>query len=478
MSDAPARPGSTLLVVGAAAFLASLDLFIVNIAFPVMQVEFGADLTGLSWVLNGYTIVFAAFLAPAGRLADRVGRKRLFVVGVVLFAIGSVACAAAPSVGLLVAARVVQAVGAALVMPTSLALLLTAFPPQRRAFAVGVWASLGAFAGALGPPLGGLLVEASWRWIFLVNVPVCIAALIVAPRVLRESRDTAGARPDMWGALALLGAVGTLAYGLVQAPGVGWASAEVVGAFVVTVLLTVVLVVRSRRHPAAIIDPATLRIPTLWLSCLAMLTFSAAFAALVLGNVLFLVNVWHDTTVVAGLSMAPGPAVVVVVALLGSRLVQRVGPGAAAALGSLAFGLGVVVWLLRIGPEHAYATTMLPGMLLTGLGVGLILPSLTGVVGAVLPPSRWGAGSSMINTTRQIGMVLGTAVVVAIYDAAGGPATVAAFRHGWMFMLVCVVLAIGCGLAVARRAERDHDVAAVRLAAPAVPAVRPVDNLR
>ena len=149
-------------------------------------------------------------------------------------------------------------------------------------------------------------------------------------------------------------------------------------AFVVTVLLGAVLVVRSQRHPAAIVDPAVLRVPTLWLSCLAMLVFSAAFAALVLGNVLFLTNVWHDSTVVAGLSMAPGPAVVVVVALVGSRLVQRIGPGAAAALGSLAFGLGVVVWLLRIGPEHAYATTMLPGMLLTGLGVGLILPSLTG----------------------------------------------------------------------------------------------------
>ncbi|AEA27452.1 drug resistance transporter, EmrB/QacA subfamily [Pseudonocardia dioxanivorans CB1190] len=466
--DAPARsrPGLTLLVVGSSAFLASLDLFIVNIAFPVLRVDFGANLVGLSWVLSGYTVVFAACLAPAGRLADRVGRKRLFVIGVALFAVGSAACAAAPSVGMLVAARVVQAIGAALVTPTGLALLLTAFPAQRRAFAVGVWAALGAAAGALGPPLGGLLVVASWRWVFLVNLPVCVVVLVVAPRLLRESRDASGALPDLLGALALLGGVGALAYALVEAPTAGWTDGPVLAAFVVAAALFVVLAARSRRHPAAIVDPTMLRIPTLSLSSVAMLVFSAAFAAMVFGNVMFLTGLWHDSTVVAGLEMAPGPAMVVVVAMLGSRLVQRIGPGPTAVMGALSYATGITVWVLRMTAEPDFATTMLPGQLLTGLGIGLAMPALTGVVGAVLPPDRWGAGSSMVNTTRQIGMVLGTAVIVAIYDASGGPTTLTAFRHGWTFLLCCAGLTIVCGLAVARRAGRDHDAAAQRFTGP------------
>jgi EmrB/QacA subfamily drug resistance transporter len=455
--DRTGRPGPTLVVVAAASFLSSMDLFIVNIAFPVLQTEFtSTDLAGLSWVLNGYTVVFAAFLAPAGRLADRVGRKRLFVIGVAVFALASAACAAATSVPMLVVARAVQAVGAALVMPTSLALLLTAFPPQRRAFAVGLWASLGAVAGALGPPLGGLLVAASWRWVFLVNVPVCAAALIAAPRLLRESRDDSGGLPDLWGALLLLCGVGALAYGLVEAPETGWTGPQAVTAFVVAAVLLAGLAWRSRRHPVAILDLDALCIPTLWLSCVAMLVFSAAFAAMVFGNVLFLTGVWGDSELVAGLSMAPGPAVVAVVALLGSPLVNRIGAGAATALGALSFGLGVALWLSRTGVAPAYATTMLPGQLLTGVGVGFILPALTGVVGVVLPPARWGAGSSMINTTRQVGMVLGAAVTVAIYDGSGGPHTLSAFRNGWVFMAACAGLAVLCGLAVARRASRDH----------------------
>src|ERR1700712_2402895 len=214
-----ARPGAVLLVTSAAAFLSSLDLFIVNIAFPDIRASFpGTDLGQMSWILNGYTVVFAAFLALAGRVADRFGHARLFLVGLAVFTLASAACAAAPGVWLLVAARAVQAVGAALVVPTSLSLLLAASPAERRARAVGTWASVGAVAAALGPPLGGLLVAAGWQWVFLVNVPIGVVTMVAAVRILRESDVTPIGRPDLLGATFLVLGVAALAYALVEVP--------------------------------------------------------------------------------------------------------------------------------------------------------------------------------------------------------------------------------------------------------------------
>jgi EmrB/QacA subfamily drug resistance transporter len=456
MTDTAPKPGLVLLVVSTAAFLASLDTFIVTIAFPGIRAAFpGDDLATLSWVLNGYTVLFAACLAPAGRLADRYGRKRLFLLGVAVFTLASALCAVAPSIPVLIAFRAVQAIGAALVMPTSLALLLTAFPPHRRPFAVGIWASVGAAAAALGPPVGGLLVEASWRWVFLVNLPICAATLLAGPRLLRESRDTSTGVPDLLGAAGLLVGVGALAYALVEASDHGWGAGPVLLAFAVAAVALAWVPLRSARHAVPVLDLPALRVPTLWLACVTTGLFAAGFAAMLFGNVLFLTSIWHDSILVAGLSLAPGPLVVVPVSILGGRFVHRHGPGPLIALGGVAFGAGVLVWLLRMGSTPDYATSMLPGQLLTGLGVGLVLPSLSGVVGTVLPPSRWGAGSSMVNTTRQIGTVLGTAVLVAVF--AGTP-DLADFRRGWVVVLLTAVATSAGGLLISARRRTDHHV--------------------
>lgn len=451
------RPGLVLLLVSVASFLATLDLFIVNIAFPAIRVAFpGGDLGSMSWILNGYTVVFAAFLAPAGRLADRYGRRRLFLVGVAIFTAASAACALAGSIPMLVAFRAVQAVGAGLVMPTSLALLLTAFPAAKRSAAVGMWASVGAVAAALGPPLGGLLVEASWRWVFLVNVPVGVLALVFGPILLRESKDTTTGVPDLLGALGLLVGVGALTFGLVEAPDAGWGSGRVVAGLAVGVASLVWAVYRAKRHPVPVLDLQSLKVPTLWLACVAMAMYAAGFAAMLFGNVLFLTGVWHDSTAVAGLSQSAGPLVVIVVSMFGGRFAHRFGPGPVVALGGLSFGLGAVLWLWHLGVQPDYWADMLPGQILTGIGVGLVMPSLSSVVATVLPPERWGAGSSMINTSRQVGTVLGTAVLVVIY---GGTQDLDSFRHGWIFIVVMSAAAALAGCFIAgRRGTVDHHV--------------------
>src|SRR4051794_32107518 len=197
MKQPTVSPRRVLIVVSAAVFMASLDLFIVNIAFPDIQQDLGGTDSQLSWVLNAYAIVLAALLVPFGRLADMTGRRRAFLAGLAIFAVGSGLAAAAPSLELLVAARVIQAAGAALLIPTSLALLLSAAPIARRTAYVGAWAAVGGVAAAAGPPIGGLLVQLSWRWVFLVNLPVAIIALVAAVPYLREQRDeTAAGPPD------------------------------------------------------------------------------------------------------------------------------------------------------------------------------------------------------------------------------------------------------------------------------------------
>ena len=237
------RPRAVLVITSSAAFLATLDLFIVNIAFPAISADFpDADFGQMSWVLNSYTVVFAAVLALAGRVADRYGHRRVFLIGLAIFTVASAACALAPSLWALVAARTVQGVGAALITPTSLSLLLNAWPEEHRAKAVGTWASVGAVAAALGPPLGGLLVAAGWQWVFLVNVPIGVVTMVAAARILRESDIAPIGRPDLLGAVFLVLGVGALAYALVEVPERGWGATEVITSFAVSVVGMTVMV--------------------------------------------------------------------------------------------------------------------------------------------------------------------------------------------------------------------------------------------
>jgi EmrB/QacA subfamily drug resistance transporter len=422
VADGHPRRWAVFAVVVLGAFIAQLDLFIVNIAFPSISKDFvGTSASTLSWVLNAYAIVFAACLVPSGRLADLIGRKRTFELGVTVFAIGSAGCAAAPSVAVLIIARIVQAIGAAMVIPTSLGLLLHVFPAHERAGATGAWASGAAIAAAAGPPIGGLLVLLSWRWIFIVNLPLAAIALFGSRWIVPEVRHPeAGSRPDIPGIGLLIAGIAGVVLAITEGQTWGWDSPAFIVVLVVAIALLAVFLWRCDHHPSPIVDLNLLKLRPFAVANASMLAFYVGFGAMLLGSVLFLTGVWHEKTVIAGLEIAPGPAVVALISSNVKRVVIRFGPRVVAVAGSLMLGAAGVWWLLRLGSHPNYAGAFLPGMLVGGLGVGLTQATLYGVIAGVLPSHRFATGSGVLNMSRQIALALGVAILVAVLGAAPG----------------------------------------------------------
>jgi EmrB/QacA subfamily drug resistance transporter len=446
----PVAITAAIAVLSLGVFMSSLDLFIVNLAFPYIGHDYpGTSLGALSWVLNAYTIVFAAVMVPAGRWADLIGRRRMFALGLAAFTLGSALCAVAPGVGPLVAARVIQAVGAGMMVPTSLSLLLAIVPAEGRAKAIGTWAAVGAMAAALGPVIGGLLVQASWRWVFWVNVPVGIVALLGVRRVLPESRDPlAEHRPDVIAAALVAVGVGAVALGLVEGPDWGWASGRVLGLYAVAVAALVIVLMRSTRHPSPVLEMSMLRVRSFSGAFGASVLYYAGFGAWLLNLVEFLTGPWHYSAIRAGLAIAPGPLFVLPFArIVAPRLAARIGgAGRVAILGCGVNASSQVVWLTNMTGHPSYATHLLPVQVLGGIGVGLTIPSLLGAGTMSLPASRFGAGSGVLNMARQLGAVVGVAGLVAILATkTADPLDV--FRYGaalaiGFFALAAVVSAV------------------------------------
>jgi EmrB/QacA subfamily drug resistance transporter len=428
------RPGIVMAVVCTGVVLSSLDLFIVNVALPrIAQGFHGARLADLSWVLNAYAVVFAAFLVPAGRLADRAGRRGGFLLGVAVFTVASAACAASTSVAMLVAFRVVQALGAALLVPTSLGLVLATYPPERRASAVRMWAATSGLAAAAGPVLGGLLVQASWRWVFIVNVPIGIAAIVAGRRVLPRVAPEGGPLPDLVGAGLLAAGIGGVTLGLVEANSWGWGSWRVVAVLAASAAGLAVFLRRSGSHPSPILELALLRERRYAFAVGATALFSMAFGAMLLSIVLWLQEDWGWSALRAGLAVAPGPLMVPGISLLSGRLIPRFGSGGVIAAGCALFGGGVLWWEIAVRIRPDYLGDAVGGMLLTGAGVGLAFPTLFATAAAALPPARFATGSAVVNMARQIGFAVGVAVFVAVVgtpDSAAG--RLAGFQHGWL----------------------------------------------
>ncbi|VXC25581.1 MFS transporter [Nocardioides sp. AX2bis] len=454
----PAHAWKVLAISAAGVFVVFLDATVVNIAFPALSADFPeVTRAGLSWVLNAYAVVFGALLVTAGRIADDRGRKQTFLLGLAVFGLGSALCGLAPSVLLLVAARAVQAVGAALLVPASLALLLPEFPASRRAGAVGLWGAAGGVAAAVGPTLGALLIEGpGWRWVFLVNVPLCVVAVLLGRRVLRETTGTPSAGPrDYAGVLLVTAVFGLLSLGLVQGESWGWGSWRVVGSFAVAAVLVPVLVLRALRHPSPVLPVRLFTVRTFSVATGALLLFAAAFFAVILCNVLFLTEVWQYSVLRTALAVLPSPLIAAALSPVTGRLADHYGFRVLVVPGAASMAAGTAWFATRTGPDPAYLTDFLPGSILVGLAIGLALPTLGAAGAQSLQPHQFGAGSAVGATARQLGAVLGVAVLIAVLGEPDPAGALGAFHRSWWVVTAtaaaCALLSLGLAARPVRR---------------------------
>jgi len=453
---ATSRQRAIFIVTALGAFMASLDLSIVNVAFPALEHSFPHDSRAtLAWVITGYGIVFGSLLVTAGRTADRVGSRRVFFAGLGVFCLGSALCALAPSVPLLVLGRIVQGVGAAALLPSSLGLLLGAFPHERRSQVVALWGGVGALAVATGPSFGaGLIAAGGWRWVFVVNVPIGVVAWLVGRRVLVESRPASSARPtpDYLGVVLISAALAALVLGISEGPTWGWSSAAVAGCFAGAVVVGAAFLRRSRHHPEPVLDLTLFRSRSFSVANAATFLYAMGFFAMLLGNILFLTSVWHYSILKAGLAVTPGPLVVAAVSGPAGRMASRFGFRRVLLSGFVVFVSGLSWYATRVGLRPDYPAIWLPATLITGLGIGLTFPVLSAAAVSSLHPERFAVGSAVNQTARQVGGAFGVALLVVILGApTGAVAALDSFHHLWWYCAgtaalagsLCTLLAAG-----------------------------------
>ncbi len=423
-----------------AVFAVFLDTTIGFVSFPAISATFrSSGPSTLSWVLNAYTLVFAALLIPAGRLADRIGRRKMFMIGVVVFTTGSMLCGLAPNVGFLISAEMLEAIGAAILVPSSLALVLQTFPRHKIPVAVAIWGAIGAVAGAAGPTLGALVVDnLSWRWAFYINLPVGLVSFFLGRRVLPEGREAnPGRLPDPFGVALLAGGIALITYAIVQTNSWGWASAK----FAVTLLLGVVVLVsfvhRCNSVGNPVIHLGLFKANNFRWANMAMIVFAIGFNAMFLGNVLFLTRVWRYSILKAGLAISVGPLIVAATAPFFGKLAGRIGQRHLLVPGGLLWATGGIYLIARTSTFPDYAGVYLPAVVCTGLGVALCLPQLSSAAVQGLPPDQFGSGSAVGQALRNLGSTFGVALVIAFTTGLTAADALDGFHHVWWLLATC-----------------------------------------
>jgi EmrB/QacA subfamily drug resistance transporter len=417
-----ASPWPVFWIASVAVFLVSLDSTMLFAAFRAVREGFpGTSAADMSWVLNGYTVVYAAMLIPAGGLSDTHGRKKVFMLGVTLFLAASAACGLAGNVSWLIAARVAQAVGAALLTPASLSIVLSVFPQNKRTIAVSLWGAVGGLAAAVGPSLGSFVVDSvGWPWAFYINLPLGALSLWRGAALLKEAKKPESKRPvDGVGMGLLIVAVGAVALSIVQSESPHWTRAELAVAASTGVIALIGFVAWARVAPAPLVDLRLFKHRTYTFVNLATLAFGTAFSMMFFAFFFYMTEVWHYTLPQAGLAITPGPLLVIPFAIMSGRLAARLGHRPFLVGGALIYACSGLWFLLVPGANAAYLTHWLPGLVMSGIGVGLVLPSLSGAAVNRLPADQYAVGSAVNQATRQIGSVMGVAITVLLLGHAG-----------------------------------------------------------
>ena len=445
-------------------FMVVLDIAIVNVALPSIKVDLGFSQQDLQWVISAYALFFGGFLLLGGRAADLLGRRRLFLIGLVVFTVASLFAGLAWSEASLIVARSAQGLGAAIVTPAALSILTTTFTEGReRNIALGVWGAVGGFGAAAGVLLGGILTDLlSWEWIFFLNVPVGVAAFVLAPLLLNESRDASVRSFDALGAVLVTGGLSSLVYAITQAGNNGWGSAKTLGFFAGSVVLLASFVVWEQRHPEPLMRFGLLRTKTVAGANVAGFIMGTALFSMFLMLTLYMQQVLGYSPLKTGVAYLAVAGTAILTSIVAAQLVTRLGVKPVLVIGMVALTAGLV-YFTQVSVHGSYLGDLLPGFLLVALGIGFSFVPISIAALAGVQPSEAGLASGLINTSQQIGGALGIAILSTIATtrtsdkvAAGSalhPALVDGFTLAFMVGVGIAAVGILAGLLLIRRDE-------------------------
>jgi EmrB/QacA subfamily drug resistance transporter len=454
----------TLGAVSVGLFMIMLDNTVVNVALPSMRSSLHMSLSELEWVVAGYALTFAAFMLIGGKLADFVGRRLVFMIGLAVFTGASLACGLAPNGGFLIGARIVQGLGGALMNPATLSIIAATFPPRERGRAIGIWAGVSAMALAIGPLVGGLLTEhVNWNWIFFVNVPVGLIGLLAIPLFIDESRDTtAEQRLDLPGLATSALGLFSLTYAFIEANQYGWGSGRIIGAFAVAAASLVAFVLLERHQRAPMLDLSLFRNRTFGGANAAMLFVGLAMFGTFFYVSLYMQNVLKYSPVEAGASFLPMTILIILIAPRAGALTDRVGSRWLVGIGMTL--LAVMLFYYTTLGAHESFWALLPGLLIGGAGMGMTMTPVTAAAMSAVSVDKAGVGSAVLNSARQVGGSLGIAVMGAIVAASSNYLTGFhdALRVGGILCLAGAVVAV---LAIRKIEHKQPTPSAAEVAA-------------
>jgi len=467
------NPWVILVLICLAQFMVVLDATIVNVALPSIQRDLGLSEANLQWIINAYTLVFGGFLLLGGRAGDLLGRKRLFLIGLVVFTGASLLNGLSSTSGMLIGFRALQGLGAALISPAALSIVSTTFAEgKERARALGVWAAIAVGGSAVGLVLGGALTQSlSWRWIFFVNVPVGAFALLAAGRLVPESKDEHAHRGyDLAGAVTVTGGVMALVYAIVRSSSLGWGSSQTVGFFLLALALLTAFVVIELRSAEPLVRLSIFRTRSLSAANLTMFLVASGMFAMFFFNTLYVQRVLGYGPLEAGVSFLPFTAGIMVSAGLASNLAPRIGVRPVAAAGMILAVLGMLLFA-RMPVDGSWLADVLPGMVLSSLGMGAVFMPLTLVATTGLRDADQGLASGLFNTSQQVGGALGLAILTTIAAGRTHGSSPAALVHGFHYAFAGAAGFVAVSLVVLLGLLRKRHVARIEAGAEAEPAL-------